>query len=153
VEPCVTADTRVPPIRRARADIRPEETTSALVPGRAVSQSSVHALAARPSDEDWRPFRRQALMGHCTPPDGADMHTRVTAMTSQAPHAVTRQPRHHTWAASAQLNSSAMLLAHILFVDSRMQAGWPGRIEAAARDRVLDGLAPEGACVDATRCL
>jgi hypothetical protein len=77
------------PIRRARADIRPEETTSALVPGRAVSSSSVHALAARPADEDVRPFRRQALMGHGMPPDGADMHPRMTAMTSQAlPHAI-----------------------------------------------------------------
>jgi len=141
VEPCVTADTRVPPIRRARADIRPEETTSALVPGRAVSPSSVHALAARPSAEDVRPCRRQARMGHGTPPDGADMPTRMTAMTAQAPHAVTRQPRHHPWAAAAPRHSAAMRLAHSLCVDTRMQAGGPGRIEAAARDRGLDGLA------------
>jgi hypothetical protein len=61
-----------------------------------------------------------------------------------------------------------MLLAHILFVDHRMKEGWPGRIEAAARDRVLDGLsaymrarsatngaalAPEDARFSATVCL
>jgi hypothetical protein len=61
-----------------------------------------------------------------------------------------------------------MLLAHILFVDTSMKEGWPGRIEEAARERVLDGLsaslrarsatngaalAPEDACFDATLCL
>jgi hypothetical protein len=80
-------------------------------------------------------------MGHGTPPDGADMPTRMTAMTAQAPHAVTRQPRHHPWAAAAPRRRAAMRLAHSLCVDTRMQAGGPGRIEAAARDRGLDGLA------------
>jgi hypothetical protein len=139
-DPFFTADNGFPTLRLALEDILPEEMTSALVKGRAVYQDPVNALAARPSDEDLRPFRRKALMGHLTPPDFAHLHTLLTAMKSQAQHAVTRRPRHHTLAAYAHLNRFAMLLAQILFVDNSLKEGLPGRIEAAARDRVLDGL-------------
>jgi SAM-dependent methyltransferase len=110
------------------------------VQGRAVYQDYVHALAARPSDEDLRPFRRKALMGHVTPPDFAAMHTLFTTVKSQAQHAVTRRQRQHTLAAYAHLNSYAMLLAQILFVDNSIKEGLPGRIQEPARDRVLDSL-------------
>ena len=79
-------------------------------------------------------------MGSLTPPDYATMHTLFTNMKSQAQDAGTRRPRQHTLAAYASLNSYAMLLAQILFVDNSLKEGLPERIEKAPRDRVLDGL-------------
>jgi hypothetical protein len=113
-DPFFTADNGFPTIRLALEDILPEEMT--------------------------RAFRDKALMGHLTPPDFAHLHTLLTAMKSQAQYTVTRRPRHHTLAAYVHLNSFAMLLAQILFVDNSLKEGLPGRIEDAARDRVLDGL-------------
>jgi hypothetical protein len=140
MDPFFTADNRFPRIRLALEDILPHDTTRASAQARAVYQYYVNALAARPSDDDLRPFRDKALLGCLTPPDFADMHTLLTAMKSQAQHAVTRRQRHHTFAAYAHLNSYAMLLAQILFVDNSVKEGLPGRIEEAARDRMLDGL-------------
>ena len=139
-DPFFTADNGFPTVSLALEDILPQDTTSPRVQERAVYQHDVHALAARPSDGDLRPFRDKALMGHVTPPDCADMHTLLTTMKSQAQDAVTRRQRHHTVAAYAHLKSFAMLLAQILFVDNSIKEGLPGRIEAAARTRVLDGL-------------
>jgi hypothetical protein len=140
VEPFFTADHGFPTISLALEDILPHDTTRASVKERAVYQCYVNALAAQPSDDDLRPFRDKALMGQLTPPDFAAMHTLFTTMKSQAQYAVTRRPRQHTLAAYASLNSAAMLLAQILFVDNSLKEGLPGRIEEAARDRVLDGL-------------
>jgi hypothetical protein len=140
MDPFFTADNGFPTISLALEDILPHDTTRASVKERAVYQYYVNALAARPSDDDLRPFRDKALMGHLTPPDFANLHTLLTGMKSQAQHAVTRRQRHHTLAAYAHLNSFAMLLAQILFVDNSIKEGLPGRIEEAARDRVLDGL-------------
>jgi hypothetical protein len=140
MEPFFTADQGFPTIRLALEDILPRDTTSPSVQARAVYQHYVNALAARPSDDGLRPFRDQALMGQLTPPDCAAMHTLFTTMKSQAQDAVTRRPRQHTLAAYASLNSFAMLLAQILFVDNSLKEGLPCRIEEASRDRVLDGL-------------
>jgi hypothetical protein len=140
MEPFFTADQGFPTIRLALEDILPRDTTSPRVQARAVYQHYIKTLAVRPSDDDLRPFRDKALMGHLTPPDCAAMHTLFTSMKSQAQHAVTRRPRQHTLAAYAQLNSYAMLLAQILFVDNSTKEGLPDRIEDASRDRVLDGL-------------
>jgi hypothetical protein len=73
-------------------------------------QYYVTSLAAQPSD-DLRPFRYKALVGRSTPLDCAHMHTLLTAVKSQAQHAVTRQRRDQTFAACAHVNSTAMLLA------------------------------------------
>jgi len=140
MEPFFTADKGFPTIRLALENILPEETTSASVKARAVYQDYVHALAARPSDDDLRPFRDKALMGDLTPPDFATMHTLFTTMKSQAQHAVTRRQPHHTCAAYAHLRSAAMLLAQILFVDNSIKEGLPGRIEDTARATVVDRL-------------
>ena len=61
-------------IRLPPEDILPEETTSASVQARAVYQSYGHALAARPSDEDLRPFRRK------TPSCAGNVTTRLPPM-------------------------------------------------------------------------
>jgi hypothetical protein len=140
MDPFFTADNGFPTVSLALEDILPRDTTSPRVQERAVYQHYVKTLAARPSDDDLRPFRDKALMGQLTPPDCAAMHTLLTTMKSQAQHAVTRRPRQHTFAAYASLNSVAMLLAQILFVDNSLKEGLPDRIEVAARDRVLDGL-------------
>jgi hypothetical protein len=140
MEPFFTADNGFPTISLALEDILPEETTRASVQARAVYQYYVHALAARPSDDDLRPFRDKALMGHLTPPDFATMHTLLTTMKSQAQHAVTRRQRHHTFAAYAHLNSAAMLLAQILFVDNSIKEGLLDRIEDTARATVVESL-------------
>ena len=140
MEPFFTAEPHFPTISLALEDILPRDTTSPRVQARAVYQYYVTTLAARPSDEDLRPFREKALMGSLTPPDYATMHTLFTTMKSQAQDAGTRRPRQHTLAAYASLNSYAMLLAQILFVDNSLKEGLPERIEEAARDRVLDGL-------------
>jgi hypothetical protein len=140
MEPFFTAENRFPTISLALEDILRHDTTRTTMKERAVYQYYVNALTARPSDDDLRPFRHQALMGNLTPPDFAQMHTLLTAMKSQAQHAVTRRQRHHTIAAYAHLNSYAMLLAQILFVDNSTKEGLPDRIEETARDRVLDGL-------------
>jgi len=68
----------------ALEDLLPRDTTSPRAQERAVYQHYVNMVAARPSDEDLRPFRDKALMGHITPPDFAAMHTLLTAMKSQA---------------------------------------------------------------------
>lgn len=140
MEPFFTAEHRFPTIRMALEAILPEDTTSPLVKERAIYQSYVNALAARPSDDDLRPFRDKALRGDLTPPDFATMHTLLTTMKSQAQHAVTRRQRHRTLAAYAHLNNAAMLLAQILFVDNSMKEGLSDRIENTARATVLDGL-------------
>jgi hypothetical protein len=140
MQPFFTADNGFPTIRVVLEDILPAETTRASVKERAIYQYHVNALAARPSDDDLRPLRRKALMGDLMPPDFAHLHTLLTATKSQAQYAVTRRQPHFTLAAYAHLNSFAMLLAQILFVDNSIKEGLPGRIETTARDRVLDGL-------------
>jgi hypothetical protein len=135
-----TADNGFPMVSLALEDILPQDTTHALVQGRAIYQSYVHALPAGPSDEDLQPFRRKALRGDLMPPDFAIMHTLLTAMKSQAQYTVTRRQPNHTLAAYAHLKRFAMLLAQILFVDNSIKEGLPGRIEEVARDRVRDGL-------------
>ena len=134
MEPFFTAEHRFPTISLALEDILPRDTTSPRVQARAVYQYYVTTLAARPSDEDLRPFREKALMGPLTPPDYATMHTLFTTMKSQAQDAGTRRPRQHTLAAYASLNSYAMLLAQILFVDNSLKEGLLERIEEAPRD-------------------
>jgi hypothetical protein len=79
-------------------------------------------------------------MGQVTPSDFAAMQTLFTTVKSPAQHAVTRRQRQHTSAAYASLNSYAMLLAQILFVDNSIKEGLRDLIQDAARDRVLDGL-------------
>jgi hypothetical protein len=140
MEPFFTAEHRFPTISLALEDILPRDTTNPNVQARAVYQHYVHTLAARPSDDDLRLFRDKALMGHLTPPDFAAMHTLFTTMKSQAQYAVTRRQRQHTLAAYASLNSYAMLLAQILFVDNSTKEGLPDRIEDAARATVIDSL-------------
>ncbi len=135
-----TADHGFPTVSLALEDILPRDTTSPRAQERAVYQHYVKTLVARPSDDALRPFRDKALMGHLTPPDFATMHTLLTTMKTQAQYAVMRRHRQHTCAAYAQMNSVAMLLAQILFVDNSIKEGLPGRIEETARDQVLDGL-------------
>jgi SAM-dependent methyltransferase len=138
--PFFTADNGFPTVSLALEDILPRDTTSPSVQARAVYQHYVKTLAARPSDDDLRPFRDKALMGQLTPPDCAGMHTLFTSMKSQAQYAGTRRPRQHTLAAYAQLNSYAMLLAQILFVDNSTKEGLPARIEDTARATVVASL-------------
>jgi hypothetical protein len=140
IDPFFTADNGFPLVSLALEDILPRDTTSPRVQERAVYQHYVKTLAARSSDDDLRPFRDRALVGHLTPPDFAAMHTLFTSMKSQAQDAVTRRQRQHTLAAYASLNSVAMLLAQILFVDNSLKEGLPDRIEEASRERMLDGL-------------
>ena len=126
MDPFFTADHGFPTVSLALEDILPRDTTSPRAQERAVYQHYVKTLVARPSDDDLRPFRDKALMGHLTPPDFATMHTLLTIMKAQAQHAVTRRHRQHTCAAYAQMNSVAMLLAQILFVDNSIKEGLPG---------------------------
>jgi hypothetical protein len=140
MESFFTADNGFPTICLALEDILPHDTTRASVKARAVYQDYVHALKARPSDDDLRPFRHKALMGDLTPPDFATMHTLFTTMKSQAQHAATRRQRHHRVAAYAHLHDAAMLLAQILFVDNSIKEGLPDLIEDTARATVGDRL-------------
>jgi hypothetical protein len=94
-----------PTISLAQEDILPRDTTSPRLQARAVYQHDVNTLAARPSDDDLRPFRDKALMGSLMPPDCAAMHTLFTHLKSQAQDAVTRRSRPHRLAAYASLNS------------------------------------------------
>jgi hypothetical protein len=140
MDPFFTADQGFPTISLELEDILPRDTTRPSVQARAVYQHYVNTLAARPSDDDLRPFRDKALMGSLTPPDFAAMHTLFTSLKSQAQDAGTRRSRPHTVAAYASLNSYAMLLAQILFVDNSTKEGLPDRIEDAARATVVDSL-------------
>jgi SAM-dependent methyltransferase len=140
MDPFFTTDHGFPMVYLALEDILPRDTTRPSVQARAVYQHYVKTLAARPSDDDLRPFREKALMGSLTPPDFAQMHTLFTTMKSQAQYAGTRRPRQHTLAAYAQLNSYAMLLAQILFVDNSIKERLRDLIQDAARDRVVDSL-------------
>jgi hypothetical protein len=90
--PFFTTDNGFPTISLALEYILPQDTTSPRVQERAVYQHYVKTLAARPSDDDLRPFRDKALMGQLTPPDFAAMHTLFTSMKSRAQDAVTRRP-------------------------------------------------------------
>jgi hypothetical protein len=144
MEPFFTADNRFPKISIALEEILPEETTSALVKERAVYQYYVQAIAALPSDEALRPFRQKALMGSLTPPDFENMHTLFQTVKSQAQRTLHTFPRHHSHhivSAYAHLNSYAMLLSQILFVDNTVKEGLPDQIEEAALATVRDGLA------------
>jgi hypothetical protein len=138
--PFFTADNGFPTLRLALEDILPQDTTRASVKARAVYQDYIHALGARPTDDDLRPFRRKALMGDLTPPDFATMHTLFTTVKSQAQYAATRRQRHYRVAAYAHLHGTAMLLAQILFVDNSLKEGLPGLIEDTARATVADRL-------------
>ena len=140
MDPFFTADHGFPMVSLTLEDILPRDTTRPSVQARAVYQYYVTTLEARPSDEELRPFREKALMGSLTPPDCAAMHTLFTSMKSRAQNAGTRRPRQHTVAAYASLNSYAMLLAQILFVDNSLKEGLRDLIEDAARDRVVDSL-------------
>jgi hypothetical protein len=144
MEPFFTANQRFPTISIALEDILPAETTSALAKERAVYQYYVNAIAALPSDEALRPFRYKALMGSLTPPDFENMHSLFHTVQSQAQRtrqAVTPQHSTYTVSAYAHLNSYAMLLAQILFVDNSIKEGLPDQIEDAARVTVCAGLA------------
>jgi hypothetical protein len=140
MNPFFTGDHGFSTVSPALENLLPQDTTRPRVQARAIYQSYVNALAAQRSDDDLRSFRDKALRGDVTPPAFATRHPLLTTMKSQAPHAVTRRPRQHTGAAEAHLHSVAMLLAQILCVDNSLKEGWRGRIEAAARDGVLDGL-------------
>jgi hypothetical protein len=131
MDPFFTADQGFPMVSLTLEDILPRDTTRPSVQARAVYQYYVTTLEARPSDEELRPFREKALMGSLTPPDCAAMHTLFTSMKSRAQNAGTRRPRQHTVAAYASLNSYAMLLAQILFVDSSLKEGLRDLIEDA----------------------
>jgi hypothetical protein len=144
VEPCFTADKRVPPIRMAREDILPEETTSALVQGCAVYQHDVHALAARPSDEDLRPFRRKALMGHFTPHDIEQVDARPSDdLEAVIPTVVVcRVSLHHGFHASVKRLFRHRIIAQLahamLVLEVSTAHGW-----TKPSDRWADGERPE----------
>ncbi len=94
MEPSLTAANHFPTIHTALEDIFPEETTSPSMKERSVYQYYVDALAARPSDEDLRPFRHKALIGRLTPPDSEHMHTLFQTVKSftKCRHAPSRSP-------------------------------------------------------------
>ena len=124
-------------------DLIPESDEAPSAEDRLIYFPYIKKIVRRSLDDKLRFYRQKALVGALHPADFSEMNQLLEVVKGHAQHRGYMMPLNKesgTFYAYARVNSYAMLIAQILFVNNAIQEGLIERIERASVLEVIEGV-------------